>query len=452
MPYRGLTEFVESLADAGQLARIAVEVDARCELAQVTARVATRQGPVLVFAQVAGCRWPVVSNLLGTPERMLRALGADSDAEVIRRLESQLEASVPEGWFERLRMGESGGRRFAPKLVKTAPCQQVVRLGSDIALAELPALADALGRPQLTGGIVYWAADEAGTHPSVQTAVTPLDGGRLAVACSPLDPLGRRLQASSTPLPAAIGFGGDPAVLVASLALLADGIEPLWLAGVLRDKPMELIRARSVELEVPADAEVVLEGALEPGDIAATGAATFRISAMTHRANPVVPVLVRHGGNDEVAVAMRLLSRAFLPVMRRWVPELVDFDLPASTGCRRLAVASVRTSYPGHASRIAGALWALPVFRFARTLILVDPSVDVRDAAAVLGALGNRPDPAADTIGQIGPPDPLDGPCDRAAAYWLCDAISRSPGRQTQANDDAAARVAARWAEYGLEL
>jgi len=140
MPYRGLTEFVESLADAGQLARIAVEVDARCELAQVTARVATRQGPVLVFAQVAGCRWPVVSNLLGTPERMLRALGADSDAEVIRRLESQLEASVPEGWFERLRMGESGGRRFAPKLVKTAPCQQVVRLGSDIALAELPAL------------------------------------------------------------------------------------------------------------------------------------------------------------------------------------------------------------------------------------------------------------------------------------------------------------------------
>lgn len=483
MSYRSLAEFLEALSESGELSRVEATVNADLEAAEITRRVAAAGGQSVLLAALAGRDMPVVTNLLGSPQRICRALGVGGLAELTERVALALAPSEPEGWFERLRSvpQESSLRRFVPRLVKTGACQQVVRLGSDVNLGHLPALRcwpDEV-RPTITAGVFFAADPELGRIVGRHDFV-PLDADRLAACWAPFDEPARLLEGAhrgDKPVPAAVVLGGDPAGLLAASATLAPRLDRAALAGLLRDKPLELVRCRSSDLEVPADADVVIEGYLDRrapavdvgpratplGTCAPPCRATvMQVTAITHRGNPVFPAQVHSQPPNEACAIARAMAQVFLPVVKLGVPDLVDLDLPLAGGVRQIVVASIDKRYAGQARRVAHALWGLPGLMLAKWLVIVDGDVDVRDPAQFTAAIARHVDPAHDIFFTQGPPDPWQSASTADHAGQLAqrlgiDATAKLPGERGPGSSMAAiadpptiAQVSQRWAEYGL--
>ncbi|MHB9050227.1 MAG: UbiD family decarboxylase domain-containing protein, partial [Pirellulales bacterium] len=312
MAYRSLAEFLEELDAAGELARVGAEVDSALEIAEITDRVSRAGGPALLFQQVRGHAMPVVTNLLGTEARLCRALGIASLEELTDRVAAIVHPpAASEGWFASLRPAPDYAAlaKLPPKTVKAGPCQQVVRLASDVDLDELPALkcrpleaGHSLPRARLFSRSAETGARHVGAYD-----LAPLDKNRLAVlwhAPQAGPGLLAEYARKRERMPAAVVLGGDPAYDLATAAPLPPEVDPLLFAGLLRGKSIDLVRCRACEVEVPADAELVIEGYLDPAEppvevgpwAAVTGfygppcpAPVLHVTAMTHRANPVFP-------------------------------------------------------------------------------------------------------------------------------------------------------------------
>lgn len=482
MAYRCLAEFLDQLGQSGELARIDCEADAALEVAEVTRRLASQRGPALLWRAVGPGRMPVVTNLLGTEKRLCLALGVDGLSVVAERIAALLDPKRPEGWFERLTGTPPGAilGRLSPREVRSGPCQQVVRLGGDINLAELPALTmgpDEGGR-SFTSGAVVTVHPESGDLVCGVFPLELLDQRSLAAAMPPACALAsvcHEYLARDQKMPAAVVFGGDPSVAIAALAEGPGGVEPWALAGLLREKPLDVVRAKRVPLNVPAEAEVVFEGWIDPAEprVAAGPFVTplgyygpafeapvLRLEAVTHRANPVLPVTVPGRPPNELSTIRRGLLRIFLPVLRLAVPGLIDCELPEFAAGRHWAAVSVRKTAPGQVRRVIHALWGMRWFDGAKVLVVVDEGVDLRQPEEVLGAIAGCAMPGRDVILAPAQGDPFDAsqaPAEPATRMAI-DATARLPGepgpngpRLVSLSPAAARAIAERWQDYGLE-
>jgi 4-hydroxy-3-polyprenylbenzoate decarboxylase len=429
MPYRCLTDFLEDLGHAGELTRVEEEVDPALEVPQIVARSAKSGGPALLFGAVKGHDLPVLCNLLATEGRIGRALGASLD-EVADRIARLLDSAGPEGWFERLKGGSQPAAfgSIGPRKVKSAAVQQIVRLGSDINLNELPLLqvaADEAGRA-ITAAPVFSAEPDSHRAVTGRFDLQRIDRTRLAVCWADYDEHARLLgeyRARGQKMPLAVVIGGDPVFMLAASAPLPPGGDVCTVAGLLREKSLDVVACRSVELDVPGEAEIILEGFVDPSQppVAAgplcgpTGhltrqrpAPVMQVTALTHRANPIYAVMVPGHPPHEAVTVARAMQHVLRPLARLAMPELVDYDLPEFAAARHWAAVAIRKTYAGQGRRAAHAAWNLPAMIFAKVLVVVDDDVNIHDHEEVLAAVASNMRPGRDVLIELGPADPFD--------------------------------------------
>lgn len=456
MTYLNLADFLETLRQAGELILVDVEVDP-CAAGETLLPHVSRSGASVLFGKVRGHDIPLLVHLLGSERRICRAIGIESVGDLSRRVADLLELQEPENWRQRLSLSLSAGAlgRLVPKLVKTGDCQQVVKLGGDIDLGELPAVSFGIQQPAraITAAQVFSRDAASGQTVVGRYDLVVLDRQRLACGWLEPDEPARLLsdyRQREQQMPLAAVLGGDPAGLLAAMAPLPPRVDVSAVAGLLRGKAREMVRCRTVDLEVPADAEIVIEGYIDPSEpLEQTGpllgpgayrqrsrpAAVMHVTAMTHRANPVFPAMLPGPAPDEACTVRRFLHRAFLPLVRAAVPGLIDLDLPMFGAARHWVLASIRKRYAGQAWQVAAALWSQPVARFAKMLVIVDEGVDVNDPTQVWSAMTAHVDPGHDVVIQPGPADPLDpaAPADGLSRRMAIDATAKLPGERRTA-------------------
>ena len=307
--------------------------------------------------------------------------------------------------------------------------------------------------------------------------LVPLGRDRLAVALAAHDEPARLLaeyRRRQGRMPLAVALGGDPASVLAAAAGWSPELDTFALAGLFRDRPLDVAACRSVDLAVPAEAEIVLEGYVDPGEPTVEigplctpmghygrprPAPVMHVTALTHRANPVYWAMIPGPPPNESGVIARAMAGVFLPLVKRTIPELVDYDLPLFGAGRHWAVLAIRKSYAGQARRVAATAWGLRPLGFAKFLVLVDAEIDVHDPGQVLSAMAVHVNPGRDLVVEEGPPDPLDAatPAGTLSARLAIDATAKLPGEGAGQPSEPARMsqsvrqlVADRWPEYGL--
>ncbi len=430
MPYRCLADFLEDLGHAGELVRVEQEADPTLEIAEMAAREANAGGQALLFGAVKGHDVPVLCNLLGGEGRICRALGVASLDEVADRIARLCDTTASEGWFERLKDGAQPAAlgSFTPRKVKSAACQQIVRLGSDVDLGELPLLRTAVEEVAgvITAAPVFSAEPDSHQPVAGRFDLQRLDRTRLAVCWAAYDEHARLLaeyRQRGQEMPLAVVIGCDPAFLLAAAAPLPAGGDVCAVTGLLREKSLDVVACRSVDLDVPAEAEIVLEGFVDPSQppvmagplCGPTGHLTeprpvpvMQVVTVTQRANPIYAVMAPGRPPHEASTVARAMQRVFLPLARLVMPELVDYDLPEFAAARLWAAVSIRKTYAGQGRRAAHVAWGLPALRCAKMLVIVDEDVDVHDHEQVLAALTISLRPGRDLLIEDSPADPCD--------------------------------------------
>ena len=428
--YRSLGEFVGDLEARGDLVRVHRPVSRDLEITEVTRRVLRADGPALVFENVPGSSMPVVTNLLGSPRRIALALGAETVDAVAARVESLVHLRPPAGILGAVR-DLSGTietlstlRSLAPRRVRSGPCQEVEE--STVDLDRLPILKcwPGDGGRTVTFPVVITKNPETGES---HTGIYRLQ------QYGP-DTLGMHFQvhrvgannyrmwaARGEKMPVAAVLGPDPVTVFAGLSPVPEGVSNFAFAGFLRSEPVDLVPARSIDLEVPAEAEIVLEGYVDPterriegpfGDHTGYYSApepfpVFHVTRVTHRDRPLYLTTVTGKPPTEDAILGKAVERVFRPVVRLVLPEIVDMDLPLEGLFINVAIVSIRKAYPGHPRKVMHALWGLGQLMFVRYLIVVDHDVDVHDLSEVLYRVGLQADPARDFEHVEGPVDQL---------------------------------------------
>lgn len=496
MPVEHLSEFLDMLAESGELVRVSAEVNSHLELAAVARRAAEQAGsPAMLFENVNGKSIPVVTGLFNTAERTCRALDVDSFQEIADRITALVRPTLPSGWLDALQLAPDllEATQWPVQVVETAMVQQVVHMGSDVDLGQLP-VPVCWGQeslPTLTAGQLLIeerishesSSDDSGSEPTIirhvsRVPVQIIDQNTVHVYWTPHDPewlLVERAAEAGQQLPMAIGLGGDPIVTFAAGAPLPTFVDPLVFAGFLRRKNVSVIPGRSVETQVPADAEIVLEGMVDP-ERAFVEASTIStptgyydtrclavrvtITAITHRANPVLPVIIPAAPPSEDGWLAHAAERIFLPLVKLTVPELVNLRLPAAGDHRNMAFASIRKSWPHQARKVMNALWGIDRLSNVKMLVVVDENVDIQNDDAVWSAVGANSHPGRDTIFSEGPADMLDHAAPvRGVGHRIgIDATSKSreeghprdwPDALT-VDEETAKLVAQRWQNYGI--
>ncbi len=485
MPYENLADFLADLQDDGELIRVPAKVDRDLEIAAITDRVsqAGDGGPALLFENVSGTSFPVAANLLGRTRRICRALGVADLQDVANRLLGLIQPSLPEGWLEKLKMLPQFSQlaNLPPKMLSTGVCQQVVKMGRDIDLAELPILRcwpDETG-PFILRGQIFTRDPESGTR---HVGNAPLEIRENLTALIHWTPHDRGFvnwqmtRQAKKQMPVAVALGGDPLHdFLMALPLPTDS-DPLLFGGFLRDKNIELVTCRSNELQVPAHAEIVLEGYIDAeADLQQAGSygsrsgfytppqshPALQLTALTHRANPVYPATI-HGRPPRESYWMgRAAQQIFRPLVKLFIPELVDINLPRSGCGRSICFVSIRKSYPQQARKVMNAVWSLNQLMYSKIVVVVDESVDVQQEEEVWFHVAANVDPQRDLMHTQGPADYLDhanavaGVGQKLGIDATCkgpeEGHSRPWPKPFQTAAEIEQLITRRWSEYNLD-
>ena len=488
MQYRDLREFIDHLEAQGELKRIDHPVDPRLEMTEVCDRVLRAGGPALLFERPSGFETPVLANLFGTPRRVALGMGAE-DVSALREVGELLaflrQPDPPRGMrdaWEQLPVY----RRvldMAPRTVRRAPCQEVVQEGAGVDLGRWPVQTC---WPGDAGPLITWALvttrgpekerQNLGIYRQQVIGPNRVIMRWLAHRGGALDFAEHQRQRPGEPFPVAVALGADPATMLAAVTPVPDSVSEYAFAGLLRGSRTELVDCKGVPLQVPASAEVVLEGHIHPDDVAEEGpfadhtgyyneVETFpvlTIDRITHRRGPLYHSTYTGRPPDEPAVLGEALNEVFVPILRRQFPEITDFYLPPEGCSYRLAVVTMRKQYPGHAKRVMLGIWSfLRQFMYTKTIIVTDDDIDARDWKAVIWALTTRSDPRRDaTFVDSSPIDYLDfaSPVSGLGSKMGLDATHKWPGETdrtwgTPATMDEATRqrVDAYWSRLGLD-
>jgi 4-hydroxy-3-polyprenylbenzoate decarboxylase len=486
--YRDLRDFVAQLEQRGELKRITVEVAPRLEMTEICDRVLRAGGPALLFERPAGFDMPVLANLFGTPLRVALGMGKDEVAELreIGRLLAVLkEPEPPRGWRDLWDKLPLVKRVFSmvPTVVSSAPCQEVIREAGEVNLGELPIQTCWPGdvAPLITWGLVVTRGPQKrrqnlGIYRQQVIAKNKVIMRWLSTRGGALDYRDHCLAHPREPFPVAVALGADPATMLGAVTPVPDSLSEYQFAGLLRGDRTEIVKCLSHDLNVPARAEIVLEGFIYPGETALEGPfgdhtgyynererfPVFTIERMTTRRDPLYHSTYTGKPPDEPAVLGMALNEVFVPLLQKQFPEIVDFYLPPEGCSYRLAVVSMKKQYAGHAKRVMFGIWSfLRQFMYTKFIIVTDDDVNVRDWKEVIWALTTRVDPQRDTlIADHTPIDYLDfaSPVAGLGSKMGIDATNKWPGETGRlwgtpiAMDEATRRrVDALWDELGLE-
>jgi 4-hydroxy-3-polyprenylbenzoate decarboxylase len=492
MSYRDLRDFLSQLEARGELKRIAVEVDPRLEMTEICDRVLKAKGPALLFEKPRGHAIPVLGNLFGTPQRVALGMGQESVAalrELGRVLAYLKEPEPPKGWkdaWDKLPLLKQV-LSMAPRVVGNAPCQEERWEGSDVDLGRLPIQICWPGdaAPLITWGLVVTRGpsrtrQNLGIYRQQVIAKNKVIMRWLAHRGGALDFRDHRLAHPRTPFPVAVALGADPATMLGAVTPVPDTLSEYQFAGLLRGARTEVARCITHDLQVPATAEIVLEGHIHPGESAEYESAlegpfgdhtgyyneterfpVFTIERMTMRRNPIYHSTYTGKPPDEPAMLGEALNEVFVPLLAKQFPEIVDFYLPPEGCSYRIACVSMKKQYPGHARRIMFGIWSfLRQFMYTKFIIVTDDDVDVRNWKEVMWALATRVDPRRDTlIADATPIDYLDfaSPVAGLGSKMGIDATHKWPaetdrkwGTPIAMSEDVKQRVDALWRDLGL--
>ena len=479
MPFDSLRSYVEALRKAGELHTIGAQVDPYLEIAEITDRVVKAGGPALLFTNVKGSRFPVLTNQFGSQRRMAMAFDAQRLDDVAARLRSMLDITPP-GPSLGAKLGAL--KQFAPlanaipKILRDGPCQDVVIRDPD--LRKLPVLTTwpMDGGPFITLPLVI-TKDPRTNRPNVGMYRMQVYNARETGMHWQRHKQGRAHAAAwGDKIPVAVAIGSDPAITYAATAPLPPVLDEFAFAGLLRGKPVELVQAKTIDLRVPASAEFVLEGYVDNTDLRTEGPfgdhtgvysladlyPTFHITCITHRRDPIYAATVVGKPPMEDAWIGKATERLFLPLLQMVLPEVVDMNLPVEGGFHNLAIVSIKKQYPGHAKKVMNALWGLGhMMMLTRVLVVVDEDIDVQDVRSVAWFVLNNLAPERDVVMMPGPVDDLDhGSYNVAYGTKIgIDATRKSASEGYQREwppdieMDAKTKqlVSKRWREYGLD-
>src|SRR5438034_2180150 len=425
-PPADLRTWISLLQREGELVRIAAEVDPELEITEITDRTVKAGGPALLFENVRGSDRPLLINQFGTERRMCMAFDAPSLDAVAERLSDVLEMQPPQGLVEKVR-GLQKLKSIAdsrPRTVRRGACQEIVLTGADASLDLLPIQK-------------CWPEDAAPfiTLPAVITH-DPRDRTR-NVGMYRMQKLGPRSTAmhwqihkdgradylaTDGKIEVAVALGLDPVTTYSASAPLPKHIDELMLAGFLRGEPVELVRAKTVAIDVPANAEIVLEGYIAKDELTDEGPfgdhtgyytplekfPVFHLTALTMRRDAIYPSIVVGKPPQEDAWLGKATERIFLPAIKVTVPELVDYDLPIAGAFHNCVIVSIRKAFPGHAKKVMHAIWGLGMLSLSKSVVVVDEFVDVHDYEQVFFHACANVDPGRDVVISEGPTDQLD--------------------------------------------
>ncbi|QPK62798.1 4-hydroxy-3-polyprenylbenzoate decarboxylase [Methylomonas sp. LL1] len=482
MKYKDLRDFIQQLEKQGELKRIKAEVDPLLEMTVICDRVLKQGGPALLFENVKGSNIAVLGNLFGTPKRVAMGMGAKDVSELrgIGELLAYLkEPEPPKGMkdaMEKLPVFKQV-LNMAPKLINSPPCQEVIRIGDEIDLADYPIQTcwpeDAA--PLITWPLVITKGpnkdrQNLGIYRQQVIGKNKVIMRWLAHRGGALDFKEWQEKHRGKPFPVAVALGADPATILAAVTPVPDSLSEYAFAGLLRGSKTEVAKCLSNDLQVPASAEIVLEGFIYPGETAPEGPygdhtgyynevdefPVFTIERITQRQVPIYHSTYTGRPPDEPAILGVALNEVFVPILQKQFPEIVDFYLPPEGCSYRMAVISMKKQYAGHAKRVMLGTWSyLRQFMYTKFVIVVDDDVDVRNWQDVIWAITTRMDPARDlTILENTPIDYLDfaSPVSGLGSKVGFDATNKWPGETSREwgrpivmSEDVIKKVDAMW-------
>ena len=486
MSFTDLREFVAHLEKHGRLRRVTAPVSRDMEIAEITDRVsksAPDRNVALLFEHVEGFDIPVLVNAFGAQDRMAAALGVSHLDELGERVAKLLDLKLPGTFAERL--GKLGTLfdlvKAGPRRVTGAPCQEVVETEHP-SVAGLPALQcwPADGGRYITLPGVFTRDPRSGQRNVGMYRLQVFDDRTLGMhwqthkGGAEHHRVAEEQPESANPMPVAIALGGDPAMIYAASAPLPPGVDEVVFAGWLRGRGVELVRCVTNDLEVPAQAEIVLEGFVDPRERLREGPfgdhtgyyslardyPVFHLTAVTRRARPIYPTTLVGRPPQEDYWLGKATERLFLPIVRLMLPEVVDMNMPAEGVFHNLVIVSIKKRYPGQARKVMYALWGLGLMMLAKNIIVVSEHVDVHNLSEVAWRATGNIDPTRDLLIVDGPSDDLDHASVRhrfggklgidATEKSDMDAIGQPWPEEIVMTEEIRALVTRRWQEYGL--
>ena len=488
MKYTDLRDFIANLEQRGELKRISVEVDPVLEMTEICDRVLRAGGPAILFENPKGSEVPVLANLFGTPDRVAMGMG-EASVEALRDVGKLLaflkEPEPPKGMkdaWQKLPIYKQV-MNMAPKVVKKAVCQEVVLQGDDIDLSQYPIQLcwpeDAA--PLITWGLIVTKGPDKSRQNMGIYRQQVLSKNRVIMRWlshrgGALDFKEWQQTHPGEPFPISVVLGCDPATILAAVTPIPDSLSEYAFAGLLRGSKTELVKCQTNDLQVPASAEIVLEGYLHPDDMADEGPygdhtgyynevdsfPVFTVERITQRRDPIYHSTYTGRPPDEPAVLGVALNEVFVPILQKQFPEIVDFYLPPEGCSYRVAVVSMKKQYAGHAKRVMMGIWSfLRQFMYTKFVIVVDDDIDVRNWQDVIWAMTTRMDPSRDaTLVENTPIDYLDfaSPVSGLGSKMGLDATNKWPGetdrewgRPIERDPNVVEKIDKIWDSLGIE-
>ena len=483
MAYRDIREFVAALERHGELKRVSAEVDPRLEITELADRAVKHGGPALLFENPRGSDVPVLINSYASISKMQIALEVDSLDDIAGRISEYLDISVPKGVGGKLKglakLAEV--RKFLPRSVRSGECQQVVKR-EGFSLFDYPILTcwPGDGGPFITLPMVFsknpitgkrncgtyrlHVYDECTTGMHWQTHKQGAEHYR-------------RLQqeGQQTRMDVAVAIGADPATMYSGILPLPPDMDEMLFAGFIRRKPVEMVRCKTVDLEVPANAEIVLEGHVDLGELRTEGPfgdhtgyysleddfPVFHVDCITQRTDPIYATTIVGPPPMEDFFMGKAIERIFLPLMRLQAPEIVDISMPAEGIFHNLMLVSIRKSYPAQARKVMNAIWGLGQASATKCIVVVDHDVDVQDYSATAWRALNNIDPERDIQFTLGPVDTLDHASRLpdfgskmgidATRKWPSEGFTRPWPEIIEMDDSVKRRVDPIWESLGID-
>jgi 4-hydroxy-3-polyprenylbenzoate decarboxylase len=481
VPYRDLQHFIEALGERNLLRRVTAEVSQDLEIAEIADRVTKAGGPALLFEKVKGHSIPVAINLFGTKERMALGLDVENLDRLSDRLGNVLALAMnpPTGGFiEKIkalpRLMEAAS--FLPKTVTGGMCKDVVLKGDRVDLGSLPILKcwPGDGGRFITFPLVFTYDPDSGRRNVGTYRMQVYDARTTAMHFHWHKDGARHLRKAKAPLQCAVAIGSDPAMCFAATLPLPPDLDEVLFAGLIRQEGTRLTKCETLDLEVPANAEIVLEGTIDPAERRREGPfgdhtgyysleddfPVFRVQCVTHRAKPVYHTTIVGPPPQEDGYIGAAIERLMLPLMKMQIPELADYHMPIEGIFHNLMIVSIRKQYPAHARKVMHTIWGLGQAMFTKAIVVVDDDVNVHDYREVCWKALNHIDPERDIEFVLGPVDILDhsSRLPGMGSHMGVDATRKWPGEgftrrwpdEIKMSPEVKALVDRKWKELGL--
>ena len=479
MPFESLGEYVEALEQAGQLKRVVAKTSPNLEIAEVMRRLMYSNGPAVLFENVEGSGMQVLGNTFGSMKRLEIALETEDFTEIGKRITELTKMKMPSGMLKKLKMlpklSEIG--EYGPKYVDSGPVTEVVETDK-ASLSSMPVLKSFPGDAGrfITFGLTVTKHPETEIRNFGVYRIQIIDD-KHAIMHWQTHKRGaqhfKMMKEQGKKIEVAIVIGADPATVFSAVAPVPEGMDKYLFSGIARKRGVKLVKCRTVDLEVPANAEIVLEGHVDPDDLKMEGPfgdhtgyytpaepfPTFTLTGIMRRKNPIYLTTVVGKPILEDAYIGKVIERSFLPLVQMFHPEVVDFSMPAAGWFQGLAIMSIKKQYPGQAKKVMMGLWGMGQLALTKMFIVVDSDVNVHDINDMIWAVTTRADPARDTViinntptDTLDPASPLVNLGSKlgidATTKWKEEGYTREIQQLAVVDEETKALVDKKWREY----